>query len=376
YNAIGDFNPTSFEVKEAFGELRVPLLKDFFLAKELTLSGAGRVSDYKGSAGTTYAYNAGFDYYPVDGVHFRGNYSRSVRAPNLTELYSPASQNFAPGFSDPCAARQIGQGSQFRAANCAAAGIPTTYDYIYQQSLEIVSGGNRDLAAEKSDSYTYGVVFQPTATPGLSLSVDYYNIKVKNVITAVDAQSIVNQCYDLPSLSNPFCGSFSRVAAGATGPGDEEAFRIIEGGLLASPFNYASLKTRGLNTELAYSRRVGEGVSLSGKINWNHQFENTAFTDPSDPTFGDTIRGEVGSPKDQFNVNLDGKFGAFFVNYQIRYLSKQLVTTTTSGFYEDVNSFQGRPPQNADFQDIPYYPDVMYNDIRFGVEFGPASTFY
>ena len=376
YNAIADFNPTSFEVKEAFGELRVPLLKDFFLAKELTLSGAARVSDYKGGAGTTYAYNGGGDYYPIEGVHFRGNYSRSVRAPNLTELYSPQSQNFAPNFSDPCAARQIGQGSAFRAANCAAAGIPTSYDYIYQQSLQIVSGGNPDLAAEKSDSFTYGVVLQPTATPGLSLSVDYYNIKVKNVITSVDAQTIVNQCYDSPSLSNPFCGSFTRVGAGGTGPGGEEAFRIVEGSLLASPLNYASLKTRGLNTELAYSHRVGENVSLSGKVNWNHQFENTAFTDPTDPSFGDTIVGEVGSPKDQFNVNLDGKFGDFFVNYQVRYLSKQLITTTTSGFYEDVNSFQGRPPQNADFQDIQYYPDVMYNDIRFGVEFGPSSTFY
>lgn len=376
YNAIADFNPTSFEVKEAFGELRAPLLKDFFLAHELTISGAARVSDYKGGAGTTYAYNGGVDYYPVEGVHFRGNYSRSVRAPNLSELYSPQSQNFAPGFNDPCAARQIGQGSQFRAGNCAAAGIPTSYDYIYQQSLQIVSGGNPDLFAEKSDSYTYGVVIQPRMVPGLSLSVDYYNIKVNNVITSVDAQTIVNQCYDSPSLSNPFCGSFTRVGGGATGPGGEEAFRIVEGSLLASPLNYASLKTRGLNTELAYSQRVGADVSLSGKVNWNHQFENTSFTDPTDPTFGDTIIDEVGSPRDQFNINLDGKFGAFFLNYQIRYLSKQLVTTTAVGFYEDVNSFQGRPPQNADFQDIPYYPDVMYNDIRFGVEFGPASTFY
>jgi outer membrane receptor protein involved in Fe transport len=373
YNAIADFNPPAFEVKEAFGELRVPLLKDFTLVKELTLSGAFRVSDYKGGAGTVWAYNGGVDYSPFDGLRFRANYSRSVRAPNLTELYSPQSQNFAPLFTDPCAARQIGEGSENRAKNCAAAGIPTSYDYIYQQSLQIVSGGNPDLQAEKSDSYTYGVVIQPKQVPGLSISVDYYNIKVNNVIASVDAQTIVDQCYDSPSLSNPFCGSFQRVAAGATGPNGEEAYRIIEGSLLASPLNYASLKARGLNTEIAYTHRIGANSSISAKLNWNHQFENTQFTDPTDPTFGNTILGEVGSPKDQFNINLDAKINQFFVSYQIRYLSKQLISGLE---YEDVNSFEGRPPQNQDYADIEYYPDVFYNDIRVGVDLDKGSTFY
>jgi len=201
YNAIGKLDPTSFEVKEAFGEIQIPLLKDLPLIRELTLSGSGRVSDYKGSAGTVYAYSGNVTYAPIDVIRLRANYSRSVRAPNLSELYSPQSQNFA-SVSDPCSARNLAGGTQFRAANCAAAGIPTTYDYVYAQTLEILSGGNPDLNVEKSDSYTYGVVFQPKVTPGLTLSVDYYNIKVNNVITAPSAQGIINSCYDSPTTAN------------------------------------------------------------------------------------------------------------------------------------------------------------------------------
>ena len=267
YNAIADFNPPAFEVKEAYGELRLPILRDFFAAKELTASGAFRVSKYKGLGKAVFAYNGGVDYSPIQDLHFRGSYSRSVRAPNLSELYSPQSQNFAPGFVDPCAARQIGQGSQFRAANCAAAGIPTTganaFDYIYQQSLQIVSGGNPNLTPEKSDSYTYGVVIQPRFTRGLSLSVDYYNIKVNNVITSVDAQTIVDQCYDSPTLNNPFCGSFQRDNAQGTVSGTP--YRIIEGSLLASSLNYAQLRARGLNIALDYSHAIGGNSNVSAQ---------------------------------------------------------------------------------------------------------------
>ena len=74
------------------------------------LSGAARLADYRGSTGTVYAYNGGIDWSPVRDIRFRANYSRAVRAPNLTDLYTPLGQNFAPGFQDPCAADQIGTG--------------------------------------------------------------------------------------------------------------------------------------------------------------------------------------------------------------------------------------------------------------------------
>jgi len=371
YNAIEEFDPTSFEVKEVYGELRLPILKDLPFANELSVSAAGRISDYKGSTGTVYAYNVGVDYSPFEDLRIRGSYARAVRAPNLSDLYSPQSQNFAPGFGDPCSAINIGGGSDTRPANCAAAGIPTTYDYRYASSLEILSGGNPDLNEETSDSYTLGAVYQPSYLPGLSLSVDYFDITVNNVITAPSAQQIVNACYDAVDLNNQFCALFSRVATGQTGPGGEEQYRIIEGSLQQTLLNYASLKTRGIDVELGYSHRFNEDFKLSTRVIYTHSLENASFLNPADPTRGNTFNGELGSPKDAFNWDIDLDLGKFFMNYQVRYLSKMTVST-----YESVNSYQGRDPENLDFADINYYPDIVYMDLRAGFNIKPGSTFY
>jgi len=370
YNAIAAFDPPAFEVKEAFGEVRLPILKDLPFADQLTLTGSGRISDYKGSAGTVYTYNGGVVYAPVHDITFRGSYARAVRAPNLVELYSPASQNFAPGFYDPCSADNIAGGTQYRAANCAAAGIPTSYNYNYSQSLELVSGGNPNLKVEKSDSYTFGVLLQPRWVPGLSLSVDYYKITVNNVITAVSAQDIVNNCYDSPTLNNPFCGQFQRVAAGSTGPSGEQAYRIIEGSLLQSSLNFAKLRVKGINATLAYTHRFG-GVTLDTSIDYTHALDDRSYTNPSDPTFADDYLGEVGQPRDAFNWNINADFGPVFINTQLRYLSKMTV-----GEIENHITFQGRPPQNLDDYDIPYYPDVFYADMRFGFNIEGGNNFY
>jgi outer membrane receptor protein involved in Fe transport len=370
YNAIAEFAPPSFEVTEAFGEIRLPILKDLPFANSLEISGAGRFSSYKGSAGTVWTYNVGGVYAPVPDIKFRANYSRAVRAPNLTDLYAPFGQNFAPGFSDPCSSRNLGNGTSNRGPNCLAAGIPGSYDYVYAQSLEIQSGGNPKLQSEKSDSYTYGVVIQPRWTPGLSLSVDYYNISVNSVITAPSAQAIVNACYDAPNLQNQFCGLFERVANGGTGPNGEQAFRIVEGSLIQQTLNYAKLKVRGVDVDLGYRRQIG-GVQLTGHVVWTHVLDNTSFLNPSTPGFGDTAVGELGSPKDAFNVNLNADFGQVFFDTQFRYLSKMAV-----GAIENHQSFQGRPPQNLDDFDIPFYPAVMYVDLRLGVNINKGSNFY
>ncbi|TCP72559.1 TonB-dependent receptor [Sphingomonas sp. PP-CE-1G-424] len=374
YNALSEFAPPSFQVKEAYGELQLPLLKDLPLIQDLTVSGAGRVSDYKGSAGTNWTYNFGVDYSPIPDLRFRAQYARAVRAPNLSDLYSAAGQNFAPGFVDPCSARQIGTGSSTRAANCAAQGIPASYDFVFPSgSLEIVSGGNPNLSVEKSDSYTYGGVLQPRFVPGLTLSVDYFNIKVADVITAPTAQQIANACYDAATVENQFCNLFSRYAANTVVDGADLSYTIKPASLQQTLLNYAKLQVRGINTDLAYTRRFGEDLSLNLHFIWTHNLQSDSFLNPADPGRADTDLGEVGQPKDALNVNVQGSKGPFFMSYQYRFLSKQLVNGLQ---YEDVNTFQGRPPQNADYADILYYPSVSYHDVRLGVNIEGGSNFY
>ncbi|WP_334007903.1 hypothetical protein [Sphingomonas aerolata] len=98
---------------------------------------------------------------------------------------------------------------------------------------------------------------------------------------------------------------------------------------------------------------------------------NSSFTDPTQPGFADTTVGEVGTPKDQVNWNLGADFGSVFGNLQMRYITKQSV-----GAAENRQSFQGRVPQNLDDFDIPYYPDVFYMDVKFGVNVTRETNFY
>ena len=369
YNALSTFAPPAFEVKEAYGEVQIPLLKNMRFAEDLSFNVAGRVSDYNSNAGTAYTYNFSGNYAPIPDISFRASYARAVRAPNLSELYSPQGQNFAT-VNDPCSANFIATGTQFRAANCAAAGIPTNYNFLYQQSLGINSGGNPDLNVEKSDSYTYGVILKPRFARGLTLSVDYYNIKVANVITAPSAQQILNSCYDSPTANGQFCGLFTRVGAGQTGPAGEVPFQIVEGSLQQTLLNYASLRNRGLDVNLSYQHDFGF-VKASSVLVYTHQFENAAFIDPSQPTFGDNYLGELGTPRDKLFWNLNGAFGPFEMNYQFNYLAKMAV-----GLIEDTKSYQGRPAQNADRYSIPYYPDVVYMNARFALNIEGGSQFY
>ena len=368
YNSIPTFTSPAFEVKEVYGELRLPLVKDVFLLKDLTATAAGRVSDYRGSVGTVYAYNYGGEYSPVAGLRFRANYSRSVRAPNLSELYVAQGQNFNTVI-DPCSARNLGAGTSFRSANCATAGRPAAYDFVYTQSLTIRSGGNPLLKQETSDSWTYGAVLTPKFIPGFILSVDYYNIRVNNVISTLTAQQILNNCYDAPTLSNPFCAQFSRNTAGI-GPAGEIPFQVREGSLLAGPVNFASLKTRGIDVDLNYRRNVGIGT-LTSHLVYTHVLQNDQFTDPSRPSFANRILGELGDPKDAFNWNVGLTAGMFDLQYQLRYIAPMTVAA-----YENLYPVQGRDPENADYSEPARYPHVFYSNIRVALNPVARIGFY
>lgn len=369
YNAIPTFRAPAFEVKELFGEISIPLLKDRPFFQELTANASGRISDYKGSTGTVYTWGTELTWTPVRDIRFRGTYNKAIRAPNVVDLYSEQSQNFAPAPNDPCSLRNIGAGSATREANCRAAGIPTNYDFVYTSSIELVSGGNPNLREETSTSWTVGGVIQPRWVPGLSLSVDYFDIKVDNVITAPSAQQILNACYDAPNLNNPFCGLFTRNGAG-TGPSEEAPYQVLQGSLQQTTLNYAKLTARGINAELNYRKQFSWG-SAGFKTLYTRILERNEFLNPADPNFRNQILGELGDPKNQVNFNGDVKVGKVTIGYQLRWIDKMYLNT-----YEDYNSVNGLPPQNADYASLRRYPDVFYHDIRVGLDVTDRFNIY
>lgn len=371
YNSIPTFTAPALTVKEAYGEIRVPLLKDIPFIKELTLSGAARVSDYNTKAGTVWSYNGSAIWRPVSDLTLRASYARAVRAPNLGELYTPAGTNYQL-VTDPCSADNITKGSNpaNRQANCAAAGRPAGYNFQYSNSLRYLSGGNPNLKAEKSDSYTFGGVFQPHWVPGLSVTVDYYNIKVKQAIASVDAQTIINQCYDLPNLNNQFCGLFQRAGASG-GPNGEIPFQILEGSLLSAGVNFGLLRARGIDAEVAYNRQIGGYGSLSLRGNYTHVIQRDDFTDPTRPDYITRVRGNLGTPIDRFKFSADFKTGPFTIGYTLRWYGRQYV-----GDYSYYNPLNGNQPTDPYYANYKYYPVVAYHDLRLGADINKRFNFY
>ena len=366
YNALPTFDPNAFKVKEAFGEIRVPLLANLPFIEELTFTGSGRVSDYSGAVGTVYAYNGGVEWQPIQDVRFRAQYGRSVRAPNLTETSFPITQNFSPGFTDPCLPQNIGN-NQNRATNCATdlGALLNTPSFVAlpAYSLEILSGSNPNLKEETSDSYTVGAVIQPRFLPGLSLTADYFDIRVNDVITSVNAQQLVNTCYDLPSLNNPFCDLITRFRGPGTGPNGEVPGQVLDKNLVVSGVNFAARTVRGLDLEAAYTRSFGEDSGISTRFIFTHLFERSNFEDPTTPDFENRILSELGDPKDEFRWNVDLRLGDYNLGYTMQFIGAQVLN-----LYEDINGLQDRGPQNLDYADTDEYPETFYHDVRLGFD--------
>ncbi|MFM1886998.1 MAG: hypothetical protein RL026_2155, partial [Pseudomonadota bacterium] len=349
-NAIQPFDPPKYTVKEYFGELRLPLLADKPLVRELTAELAARSSDYNSATGTVSAYNLGLVWAPVQGLRLRGNYSTSVRAPTPSDLYSPLSENFAQ-ISDPCDVLYIGTNPN-RAANCAAAGVPVGFENTPARSAStgFVSGGNPTLVEEEGRSITLGAVITPTFLPGFAFSFDYYDITVNNLIASLGAQTIISECYNSPAgINNPYCATVNRNAD----------FTFAEPAVISGGINFAKQKTTGIDFDVSYVHSFDNGHKLQTRLIATKLMSLINYTNPSLPDYPNRQMNELGDPDMAFNVNVGYTAGKLDLDYNLRYIGKQ-----TIGAWETQNSYAGRPPENLDAYDRVYYPTAVYHAVR------------
>ena len=244
----------SFDVKEVFGEVNLPLLSGERFAENLSVGGALRYSNYS-TIGSTVTWKVDGTYAPIRDIAFRGTYSKAVRAPNITELFSPLQGTMA-FLDDPCDPTFIAEGTQYRAANCVAAltaaGLtpaqiaafsPAT-DPKQSTSQPGLQGGNPSLRQETAKTWTAGVVLRPSFVPGLAVTADWYDIKITDAINTPDVNDVFKLCVDQPSLDNVFCRSFTR--SGSTG--------FINSFVVATQ-NVAAFTTSGLEISVNYRFR-------------------------------------------------------------------------------------------------------------------------
>jgi len=316
----------SFDVKEVYGEINVPLLKDTPFFQELSLRGSGRISDYS-TVGTVYTYSGGAEWSPVQDIRFAGTYSRAVRAPNIGELYTGPSQTF-PSVQDPCvgvtAATAGALGTTCRAApgvlaNMALNGGVFTVTTLDRQGVSGFNSGNPNLKQEVSDSFTGSVTINPRSIHALRntvLRVDYFNIKIKSAIEAPPRQFILDQCYN---QGNPtYCAFITRRAA-ATAVNSAGTLEFVNAGSV----NAGKLATSGIDVTL--TQRFGlESVGLPGALNarvsYTHLFDG--YIIPLPGADRDNFAGEIGAARDRFTATLAYASEKFDMNFTGTYIGK------------------------------------------------------
>jgi len=339
-----------FTVEEEYGEVLVPILSNDPFAESLTFNGAVRESEYT-TIGNTFTWKAGLVYAPVDDIHFRLTQSRSVRAPNLSELYSSGAQSTA-AYLDPCDASQI-NATPNRAANCHALGIPAGYTDPLAGALRYTTTeGNPDLKAETSDSTTIGAVFQPSFVDGLNASVDYYVIPIKGAINTLPVNQVLSGCYDGATPNAQLCNEIVRAANGG----------ITTVNL--QPLNIGALVTRGLDMAVDYhwdaGQLFGDPLRLGLSFTGNYDFRNEAVLNEADPADTQQYAGEDIDPKFRGNLTWSAAFGQWGVNWKFRYISATQADLNDGVWYRSDNDISER------FYNDLYVTFDVNNKLSFG----------
>jgi outer membrane receptor protein involved in Fe transport len=313
----------SFNVKEAFAELNVPLFRKAPFAETLSFGGAVRLSDYS-SIGRTTTWSANGVYAPVRDLTFRGTISQAVRAPNLNELFGSESGTYE-FIADPCGIDRITDGTSSRQANCEAAltalGIdPDTFDPANDQtspentSLLGRTSGNRNLREETARTWTAGVVLRPRFIPNLQIAADWYDIRIKQAVNTATAEELAELCVDQPSLDNIFCSALSR---------DPQTGYVTD--FVVRPENVASFDTEGLDVSLNYRLRPGADLgTFNFRVTGNYLHKLEFVPTPGAEVDDDRTEAEARAPKYSATGDITWTLGALTANYGVNYFSKTL----------------------------------------------------
>lgn len=331
--------PTSggYNLDEQFAEVLVPLItpnNDFVFSK---LEAYGRVRNVNNTVnGNFVAWAAGGSFAPIRDVEFRGNYTRSFRAPAIVELFSPTTNIFTtvPDLCSP-SNRAAGPVPAIRTANCTAflTKFPTATPLIAAgATVSGLSGGNPNLDNERANSFTYGVIVRPRFIPNLSVSVDYISIDLKQPISNLTVGTIAQACFDNsefdvndPANGNAFCSLIKRDAAG------QVINDPINPGVKSGFVNGKSNKVSAIQGTLDYTTGLG-GLGIRGTFEMgadvfylrNRIVDITGIA----PLRSD---GLVGDPKWQGQLRLRYFNDSWGMSTNINYVGQQLLAVTQRG---------------------------------------------
>ncbi len=248
-----------YDVSELFTEASIPLIEGKDWMKSVTLDLGYRWSDYADYSTDTYKFAGTWEF--DDQYLIRGGFNRAVRAPNIVDQFQPQQGNLFAMDDDPCGNVENGvSGRGYTFEQCARTGVtqeiwdrggPTDSPAGQYNTL---TGGNTELDPEEADTYTFGFVMQPNFAEGLTLSVDYYDIKVEGAIDSVQQETTLIVCIE----QNLFCDSINRgvndsLWLGNAGP---------DSGVDALSTNVGFFQVKGIDVEASYNLELDSWGSV------------------------------------------------------------------------------------------------------------------
>ena len=247
--AGGNLLPISggFEVDEFFGEFILPLVENKPGASSLHLEGGYRFSDYN-TVGKHDTWKIGVNWQPIDSLRLRFMRQQAIRAPNIDELFAPVVTGLDNAQQDPCSSANANISADLRAL-CITTGQTATQvggvDDVISNQVQILQGSNpaATINPETADTTTIGLVWAPSFSGPVNnvvLSLDYYDINIKDIIGEFSAQEILDACYENSNMAE--CAKINRVGGSLTLPG---------AGIDLFTDNLQYLRARGL--EFSYS---------------------------------------------------------------------------------------------------------------------------
>lgn len=292
-----------FTVKEAFGEILVPIVRDLPVLNNLEFNAAARISDYD-TTGSIWSWKVGATNEFFPGFRGRITQSRDIRSANLSELFTTTTTGYN-NINDPLKGQTV---------------------YTLNNG-----GGNPNLAPETADTLTLGVTWSPPSIAGLNLSLDYYNIKIDDVITTIAPQDLVNRCFN---GNTALCANVDRDASG----------NLIR--TRSTYVNLAEYQTDGIDAEVSYSSDAGVWVpGATGRVQMRlvGTWVNSLTTDDG-VTQIEYVKSQgyafgLGVPELRVNASLGWKGEVFGANLRARYISEGLYNTTVKIVNNDIDAY-------------------------------------
>lgn len=326
----------SFSTKEIFAEVVIPLIDrdaNLPLLKRFDITGKYRHVDNTVNGGFD-TYTTGFQWEPFDSLQFRGNFTRSLRAPAITELFTPSAEIFT-AVPDPCDTRNAAGGTRpdVRQANCAAFyqafGLdPNDFTSVaVNATIRGATSGDPNLENETSDAYTAGLVFQPSFIDGLRMSVDWYKIDISNTIANLNAAAIATGCFDNTNFNtsdvanaNSFCSRIRRTPDGQ--------IDFIQTGFVNGGF----LDFTGWTAEIAYVKDLTDwGIDYGGNLSLTATgFKVTRLQNSINNVVTNNDKGELGNAEHRGQLTLGYDRAAWGFNWQVDYQDGAVINNDNS----------------------------------------------